>query len=76
MHQIKKYLSMKEKILSSIKKMKQKSLAINVVIPTTMFLAVIVLSLKSDGLFFKELMVGGSIVLLALLYAKGQDYNN
>lgn len=74
MHQIQK--NMKDKIFSSIKKMKQKPLAINQIIPIVMFLAAIVLSLKSDGLFIKELIISGLIVSLVLIYAKGQNYDN
>lgn len=61
---------MKEKIL---KVFKQKSLATNQIILSAMFLCAILLSLKNDGLFLKELILLGVIVLFAVLGAQSKN---
>ncbi len=60
---------MKEKILKVIK---QKSLATNQIILSMMFLCPILLSLKNDGLFLKELVLLGVIVFFAILGAQSK----
>jgi uncharacterized membrane protein len=64
---------MKEKIL---KVFKQKSLTTNQVVLSVMFLSAILLSFKNGGLFLKELLLLGIIVLLAILGAQSKNQNN
>ena len=67
---------MKDKILNSIKKIKQKPLAINQLILSAIFFTAIALSLKSNGLFLKELALFGFIIMMAIISAQSKNQNN
>lgn len=64
---------MKEKILHSIKRVKQKKISIRMLVFSTLYLFCIMLSLKSDLLFFKEILACGFIIYLLLLNVKIQN---
>ena len=58
---------MKEKLLDSFKKVKQKSNLVNTAIIMILFTTFISLSIRSSGLFLKEILLCGIIIGIVLL---------
>ncbi len=58
---------MKERILNNIKKLQKQSSFFNVGILWFLFLLFIMLSIKSDGLFLKEILLSSLIIVLVIL---------
>ena len=58
---------MKERILNNIKKLQKQSSFFNVGILSFLFLLFIMLSIKSDGLFLKEILLSSLIIVLVIL---------
>lgn len=63
----KKINIMKEKLLSSIKKLQKNSGTINTGVISFLFLTFIILSINSEGLFLKEILLCGYIIALVVL---------
>lgn len=58
---------MKERILNNLKKLQKQSSLINSGIISFLFLLFITLSIKSNGLFLKEILLCGIITILVML---------
>jgi hypothetical protein len=67
---------MKEKIINSIKRIKPRSVAYNQIILCLIFLSGISLSILRNGLFIKEQIIVGFIVLFALISAQSTNKYN
>ncbi|WP_136480035.1 hypothetical protein [Cognatitamlana onchidii] len=61
---------MKQKLLRSFKNLHEKTISMNDVIMTSMYLLAITFSLRSGGILIRELVVCGLIIGLALLHKK------
>ena len=62
-----KIKTMKQILLNSLKKTKQNSKHLNIIVSTLIFSTFILLSLKSNGLFLKEILLCAGILLFLLL---------
>jgi RsiW-degrading membrane proteinase PrsW (M82 family) len=67
---------MKQKLLASMRRLQKRPIPINLIVTMLLFTAFIALSIKSNGLFLKEILACSLIFGLAMVISEKNNIKN